>query len=66
MRFSWCRNYLHTVKSVEIVFHQLDIMEEALHTPYYKDYTDNAFRGAVASACFLSVFIVIGLVNKFR
>ena len=27
---------------------------------------NNAIRGGIVSACFLSIFIVIGIVNKFR
>merc|ERR1711971_945996 len=34
--------------------------------PYYKDYLNNTVRGGVASARFLSVFIIIWLVDKFR
>eukprot|EP00090_Calanus_glacialis_P019440 TRINITY_DN29871_c0_g1_i1.p1 TRINITY_DN29871_c0_g1~~TRINITY_DN29871_c0_g1_i1.p1 ORF type:complete len:125 (-),score=43.58 TRINITY_DN29871_c0_g1_i1:96-470(-) len=34
--------------------------------PYYKDYLNNAIRGGIVSACFLSIFIVSGIVNKFR
>ena len=55
-------------------------MEEDI--PYYKDYLvrflkhcrcseifipqNNAIRGGIVSACFLSIFIVSGIVNKFR
>merc|ERR1719483_636847 len=34
--------------------------------PYYKDYINNAIRGGIVSGCFLSVFIGIGIVNKFK
>eukprot|EP00092_Neocalanus_flemingeri_P089027 GFUD01112592.1.p1 GENE.GFUD01112592.1~~GFUD01112592.1.p1 ORF type:complete len:139 (+),score=49.49 GFUD01112592.1:42-419(+) len=34
--------------------------------PYYKDYVNNAIRGGIVSGCFLSIFIVIGIVNKFK
>merc|ERR1711892_591310 len=34
--------------------------------PYYKDYLSNAIRGGIVSGCFLSIFIVVGIVNKFR
>merc|ERR1711892_699325 len=39
-------------------------MEEDI--PYYKDYVSNAIRGGIVSGCFLSIFIVVGIVNKFR
>ena len=57
----------------------MDLAGDAV--PYYKDYQvmlsydecslnhdiqNNAIRGAIASSCFLIMFAVIGIVNKFR
>merc|ERR1712227_809856 len=34
--------------------------------PYYKYYKTNAIRGVISSSCFLSIFVLIAIVKKYR
>merc|ERR1712032_959651 len=41
-------------------------MNEDDSVPYYRDYTNNAIRGAITAACFATFFLIIAVINHFR
>merc|ERR1712156_794631 len=41
-------------------------MNEGESVPYYKDYTNNAIRGAITAACFATFFLIIAVINHFK
>lgn len=41
-------------------------MESNITIPYWKDYKTNAVRGIIAAICCAAIFILFGLVYKFR
>jgi len=41
-------------------------MNEGEAVPYYKDYTNNAIRGAITAACFATFFLIIAIINHFK
>merc|ERR1712126_372274 len=44
----------------------VSIMNEGEAVPYYKDYINNAIRGAITAACFATFFLIIAIINHFK
>merc|ERR1712156_740002 len=51
-------------KGVEKII--VSTMNEGESVPYYKDYTNNAIRGAITAACFATFFLIIAVINHFK